>query len=325
MVEFQVNSEPTAVTPAIRTAVAVVVGNGFVTDCTGQLGLSGLDPGAPLDWPLTIPAQPALSVRDALPKFFTAIDRLKASRRGANQFDLLRETVGPRDRAGSEVEVETRHFLTLAYRFFTCALTLAPIEQWRWMQWLREYAEVLLTTVSFNYDCLLERALSLSGRQYHRMHKVAPGIIRVFKPHGSADFDLEGMTKERLSYPLRLYAHMNDFPLKIVPADEWSHPPAEPLIVLPYEENPYSQFQWVKPGYHIFGQLGQQLTHCVFVGLSYHAADRAEIDHFLYCTPRNCRIIIANPTPPKDFIDAVRASGRELHLWTSGPESLPIG
>jgi hypothetical protein len=199
-----------------------------------------------------------------------------------------------------------------------------PLHDWRWSQWFRAYSHVLQTTVSFNYDCLLENVLCLTGRQYHRMHNTGPGIVRVFKPHGSCDFDLDGLTRSRLSYPLRFFAAMNNCGLRIISRDEWGRPPSEPLIVLPYENNPYSQFQWVAPGYSVYRQIAATLTHCVFVGLSYHQSDRAEIDHFLYSTGNDCRIIIANRTPPVDFVRAVRASGRRLYEWLDGPEDLPI-
>lgn len=312
----------------VAVKLALVVGNGFTLDCLSRLGLQGLDVSRPVNWPLQIPSQPELELRDALPNFFQAYDQLRDGQPDANQFDLLREIVGTGE-AGENTarrsEVETRHFLTLAYRFLSEVLWTAPVASWHWLHWLSTHGHLLVTTVSFNYDCLLEQVLHRIGRQYHRMHDVTPGIVRVFKPHGSADFDLEGLVGEPLSYPLRCYGHMNNCPLRIVPGVEWGRPPSEPLIVLPHERNPYMGYQWAAPGYSIFHQTGPHLTHCVFAGLSYHPADRPEIDHFLYSTSKTCRIIIANPDPPKDFVNAIRVSGRELFVWLDGPEPLPIG
>lgn len=316
--------DPPPATP-IAVNLAVVVGNGFTLDCASQLGLHGIDISNPVDWPIVIPGQQELTVREALPSFFRAFDELRRQQPRAHQFELLRAILGVKDVEEGRAEVEARHYLALAYRTLTSILASGPVEHWRWLQWFQAYAHVLVTTVSFNYDCLLELVLSRTGRQYHRMHNVARGIVRVFKPHGSADFDLAGIVRGPLSYPLRVYARMNNCPLRIVPADEWGSPPSEPLIVLPYEENPYARYQWVAPGYSNYARIGAGLTHCVFIGLSYHPADRPEIDHFLYSTPKSCRIVIANQAPPTEFIAAVRSSGRELFLWTDGPQPLPIG
>jgi hypothetical protein len=308
-------------------SLAVVVGNGFPIDCTEQLGLSGIDVSRPVNWPLNIPNQPDISIREALPHFFKAYDELQLTRPEASQFELLREIMEIQTTRGSYQEVEARHFLAFAYRFFHSVLAMGPLERWRWLQWFHAYAHLLLMTVSLNYDLLLERVLYLVGRQTNRIQgKVDLGILRMFKPHGSADFDLINFICHRglLRYPIQMYGHMNDFSLRIVPASEWSHPPFEPVIVLPYEKNPYWNYQWVKPGYSIYEQLAQHFTHCVFLGLSYHQADRQEIDHFLYSTRRDCRIIVANPTPPQEFLAAIKASGRSLHVWLDGPESLPI-
>jgi hypothetical protein len=317
--EFQSSPER-----GILVNLAIVVGNGFTLDCTSQLGLTGLDVTRPVDWAFRIPSQPEVDLRDALPRFHEAFERVRDIRPDATQFDLLRELVGVQAQAGSDSEVEARHFLALAYRFLSHVLANGPLEHWRWAHWFRDHAHLIVTTASFNYDCLLEEVLRRSGRRYHRMHNVAPGTVRVFKPHGSADFDLAGLVKGNLSYPLRVYGYMNNAPLRIVPRHEWSQPPSEPLIVLPYEANPYTSFQWVAPGYSMFRRIGPELTHCVFIGLSYHRSDRPEIDHFLYSTAPSCRIIVADPTPPPDFVNAVLSSGRECFLWTDGPESLPV-
>ena len=156
------------------------------------------------------------------------------------------------------------------------------------------------------------------------LHNVDKSIIRVFKPHGSADFDLCGITSGKLSYPLCVWSKMNNFPLKILSSENYLDTPSEPVIVLPYESNPYSNYQWVAPGYRIFGNIAPNLTHLVFIGLSYHQADRREIDHFLFSTSKDCLIIVADPFPPKDFVNIIKKSGLELQVWKNGPQDLPL-
>ena len=112
---------------------------------------------------------------------------------------------------------------------------------------------VLVTAVSFNYDLLLERVFTIIERKYCRTHLRLPDdVIRLFKPHGSADFDLP--IGNKLGYPLRVYAHMNNSPLRIISDSEWNQAPGEALVVLPFEKNPYMHFQWVRPGYSRFAQ-----------------------------------------------------------------------
>jgi hypothetical protein len=239
----------------VGVSLAVVVGNGYTMDCIQRLGLSGIDVSNPVDWPVRIPEQPELSLRDALPHFFRAYDELRLANPQASQFELPRKILGSQTNEGIRAEVEARHLLTLAYRFYTTILSNGPLEQWRWLHWFRAHVHVLLMTVSFNYDVLLERVLYLTGRQANRTQgNVNPGDVRVFKPHGSVDFDLVGC-RGALRYPIQVYGHMNNFPLRIVPAREWGHPPFEPVIVLPHERNPYSNYQWVRPGYSIYKQL----------------------------------------------------------------------
>jgi hypothetical protein len=308
----------------LKLAMGLVVGNGFTIDCVRQLGGLTVDISRPLTWQMEVPGQPGLDLHEALPHFRDAVAGFRAANPDQSDFDVLRNVIGVAGKGNLEVEAETRHFLVMAYRHFSVSMYKGPLERWRWFHWIRDLKNCLLTAVSFNYDCLLEKVLQLSEVQFSRLHNVAQGITRVFKPHGSADFDLVGLVKGRLTYPLKIHALLNNNPFRVVVPGEWDSPPSEAVAVLPYECNPYQNYQWVAPGYKIYSALGAHMTHCVFVGLSYHTADRPEIDHFLYSTPKECRIVIASPAPPQDFVDAVTRSGRRLYLWPDGPQRLPL-
>lgn len=219
--------------------------------------------------------------------------------------------------------VETRHFLAMMYRFLSSAMSEAPLKEWQWHIWLEVYGKFLVSAVSFNYDVLLEKTFTSVGRKYDRRYGAPfPEFVHVSKPHGSCDFDIQGFDQSKC-YPVKVVASMNNTPLRIVPAEEWLLPPAEPLIALPYEKDPYAFAQWALPGFHRFKQLGAHLTHCIFVGLSYHTADRWEIDALLNATNEKTEIIVADPNPSKEFLATIKKSGRPLKLWTDGPDRLP--
>ena len=84
--------------------IALVVGNGFTTDLTKSCGLTGFAHSTPLDWFTEIPGTPGLTLAEALPEFSHAMSSLRASNANRSHFDLLREVVGPADRAGSHTD-----------------------------------------------------------------------------------------------------------------------------------------------------------------------------------------------------------------------------
>jgi hypothetical protein len=303
--------------------LGLIVGNGFTIDYYTQFDLKGLNPSSPTSWDYELPSTPKLTPREAFPNFFPAFDEIRAKNPDVSEYDILR-MITELGESEIRIDVETRQFLSLTYRLFTGVLETGPIQNWRWKSWIDAYRKFLRTTVSFNYDLLLEYTLSTCAISYCRMHSATWPIVRIFKPHGSADFDISGLTRDPLSYPLRVFARMNNGPLKIHSAENNWLPPSEALIVLPYECNPYINYQWVAPGYSKFTKLGSRLTHLVFLGLSYHPADRNEIDRFLFSTSKDCLIIVASPNPNKDFLKTIQASGREVQIWQDGPKDLPL-
>ena len=118
-----------------------------------------------------------------------------------------------------------------------------------------------------------------------------------------------------------LHTRLIDSTLRLLPHDLWKdHAPYVPVVVLPYERNPYKGHAWCQPGFDFIGALAKQYTHCIFVGLSYHPADREEIDQFIDQTGKDCIIIHANRSPDADFTKKVQDSGRRLVEWNDGPE-----
>jgi hypothetical protein len=187
--------------------------------------------------------------------------------------------------------------------------------------------------VSFNYDLLLEYTFASVGSRVSNHPKVPtmPNSVRLFKPHGSGDFDIQGMVSSDevgnpvfgTRYPLCGHTQLINGDLRFLNHDLWpDHGPFVPLIVLPYEKNPYKGHEWCNPGFDLIAELAKEYTHCIFMGLSYHRADREEIDLFINQTGRDCIIIHANRSPDLDFTKTVEGSGRRLVEWNNGPEPL---
>jgi hypothetical protein len=330
--------------------IAVVVGNGFTLDFVESAGFRVLRGtpqltgpievadaikwvNRPLDWPLQLPRQLHRAFREALPAFHAAVDRLREIRPEASHFNLLRVAAGPLSERDSSIDIETRHFLSYAYRAYTRLLETRRIDDWPWARWFQTHAASVVTTVSFNYDCLLERVLAFAGRTYTRHNGARAQDILVFKPHGSCDFDTHALSRQSREFPVRVFAHLSNVipargvsPIRIIPHSEWDLPPFEPLTVLPYERNPYLGMYWVWPGFVLFERHASSLTHCIFAGLSCDPADRPEIDRLLHATPQSCKIVVANRFPDAEhcraFRDFVARTGRQVEVWPDGPTSL---
>jgi hypothetical protein len=78
-------------------------------------------------------------------------------------------------------------------------------------------------------------------------------------------------------------------------------------------------FQWARPGYECFAALAPTLGRCIFIGLSYWPADRDEIDHLVDALDATAEVIVANPTPPSDFMDRLHAKFESVVEWREAP------
>jgi len=223
------------------------------------------------------------------------------------------------------LDAEARQFLVFAYSFLQEQVAPATISSWRWTLWLAHHRYLLRQTVSFNYDLLLEHALESVGIQPFRYGIQAESQTPfTLKPHGSIDFatDPRAIFMPTQEYPMRNVATRNDAPAIALPRSQLRAPRQEAMVVLPAEDSPYLEHQWVRPAYSAWCDQARMLTHCVFAGLSDWECDRPEIDRLLGALAPQTTIAVANPTPPPSFRERVEASGRTYEEWPDGPRRL---
>lgn len=309
--------------------IGFVVGNGLPIDLRGFLSpsLKEWDPQHPLDWQLWTPGKPDTPLLKSLQRFAKAAEEIKQMEGGLSDFDIfdrilqrLTRTSDP-DFERAALEAEVRHFLAISYSHFQLQVDSLDIEGWPWLTWIRDSKAELVGVVSFNYDLIIERTLEEAGLRFRRFGvRLEDTGIPILKPHGSIDFDVEGI-RMPVGYPLQNVALQNDFPRRRLNRMELLQPRTEADIVLPNEYSPFADFQWVAPGYQWFQEIGSSLTRCIFMGLSYWKCDRPEID-FLLGTLRadTTELIVANREPPPSFLDMVEERFRKVKVWRNGPE-----
>lgn len=192
-------------------------------------------------------------------------------------------------------------------------------KDWPWFKWLLLHRENIACAFSLNYDLLLERCFDEIDLLYNSFqingHQFG---IPFVKPHGSVDFEVYGIDAP-ISYPLSGRIDMNDMPIHRLKINTLLYPRTQPLCIIPNENNKYQYFQWVRAANNAFNQQLKLCTHCIFIGISYFECDRPEIDAIVDGLPDGTEIIIANPTPPQEFLN--KLNGKPVLLWqsVSGP------
>jgi hypothetical protein len=297
--------------------IGIIVGNGLAMDLRQHLpqALGPWNTQQPLRWILPTPGRPDLRWLEALPHLRPKVEALRTANPALSDFEVIEQILNARADDQFEAEVECRHFLTIAFSAYSQHLMTLDLGDWRWTHWIRRHRGEVLATVSFNYDLLFEFMCYRAGK-----------IVSTFKPHGSVNYSfgtrLNQISGSPLGYPLRLFADCNSCQVIDLPPAELFCPRGEALCVLPNETNRYAQLLWVHPGFEEFRKRGSTLTHCIFMGLSYFPCDRPEIHHFLNCLGERTTVIVANPRPPEEFLDVIRATGRPLVEWRDGPQPI---
>lgn len=307
--------------------IALVVGNGFSLGFNAYTGLqTHWNTQTPLAWNIRAPGAniplldglPSLKVlRNSFPNltdfdfFILAKDRALCKRLGLDPMQTI---------------VEARHYITLAFSYYSIAQRRAFSTSWNWFRWISAHRADICGAVSFNYDLLLETCFDHCGKLHYSWQENHHGAgIPLVKPHGSINMEIS----ERfitvggpITYPIGLYMELCDGPVCAMPESEWVTGRKAPLCIVPNEANAYRHFQFVAPAYEAFFTAVRTCTHCVFIGLSYWTVDRPEIDEIINILPKNTEIIVANPSPPPEFL--TRVNSHPVVTWTSfdGPLSV---
>jgi hypothetical protein len=285
------------------------------------LKLKDWDTSSPLSWDLPFPTRDGdRSWREAFPLLSDAEMKIREAAEGPlldfEVFGRIYRPLGttPPEQEDLRARVEARHFWAISFSHYSNYVTTLDLSAWRWCTWIRQRQSQILAAASFNYDLLLELVFG----------RFRPPVW--VKPHGSVHYGQSprvAWTHEFCqNYPLRIFYHLSDVPMALVPPEQLTQWRPEAFCILPNEDNHYRNFSWVASGYTKFQQVGPTLTHCIFLGLSYMECDRPEINLLLDSLGKDTTVISANPNPSHELLERVQGTGRKLVEWLNGPESI---
>jgi hypothetical protein len=300
--------------------VGLIVGNGLALDLQATFPeLAQWNPSAPLSWQVSALDSPNVDLLDRMPRFQARAAELRAANRTLSDFDIIdsvsRLCGGKSDFQSCVTVAEMRHFLALAYATFQQQADQIDWGSWSWLEIVRTLGSRLKVVASFNYELGFERALETSQVQHWRVGLDQPNGLPVVKPHGSIDAALHpNSIVAPVGYPLANCIDRNDAPLVRLQKGQWLLPRTEVDIVLPLEESPYLDYQWVRPAYELFRRLGHALDTLVVVGISYWAVDRPEIDYLLDSVNAGAKVFLVNPRPPKDLMTKLQGRHKSVSL-----------
>lgn len=296
--------------------ISLVVGNGFSISFGYFSGLvDELNSQEPITWDVTCPSTGGA--------FLASLHRLETLYKLNSEkphFDVFKLALDESycNSIGLDsfkTALESRHFLTIAFSMYSQRQRELFSTDWAWFRWLKLHRDEITAAFSLNYDLLLETALDRLNREYYSLQVNHHGYgIPLVKPHGSVDFEI---TPNSIcytpNYPLNNFVDLNDTGIIKLEEHELMSPRRQALCIVPNEANKYASYQWVAPANQLFEGKLKDSEYCLFIGISYFECDRAELDKIIDSLPKDCVIIVANPFPPKAFIDKI--SDRPYIVW----------
>ncbi|MGE7716977.1 hypothetical protein [Priestia megaterium] len=236
-----------------------------------------------------------------------------------SDFEII-ENYLSRNQHDYEKECQLRRFLAMAYSKLQYAVDSYEdqIRNWKWAQWITENSNDLKLAISFNYDLVLENALSFAGVTHRRIGTdELVGQVPVLKPHGSMDFDLPDFAI-KCDTELRwdIVTGLNDAQfVQTVPKSEWFLPRMEADIIPPSMRNFQRHLSWVDMMFQTFENQASELDAFIIVGSSYWDVDRPEINFFLEKLPKTAVVYIMNPRPNPDLIQTLSSLGLSYKIF----------
>ena len=191
---------------------------------------------------------------------------------------------------------------------------------WPWFRWFCRYGTSISSCVSLNYDLLLEETLTRCELKFWHCISSRQGVgCAIFKPHGSINYRLNGISNIQSTHSVVIGA---DMPLKIVEKNDllrFADDFVIPQIVLPSESTTIRGFCFIEPGFSMVKERIHSASHVYIVGISYWECDRPELDEFIDATRKTARITIVNPNPPQSLLDKIRSKSRDVEVLSTCP------
>ncbi len=238
---------------------------------------------------------------------------------------------------------DLRHFLALAYSTYQRALDRSSMERWIWRKWLERYRKNLHVALSWNYDLVLERALTRNRVQHfhpgaggwpewHRRPEGQVGIP-ICKPHGSIHFAPDGFELrnaasadspfEAVDYPRATEAALADVPQRCMTDHELLNVRTVADIVLPGEFNRFGQhLSWMRLATRYFRHLSAEADTLVIAGFSFSEPDRTEFADLISWVTRFERAIVIDPSPSDALLAFLTPRAKRIETWRAGPQTL---
>ena len=296
--------------------ISLVVGNGFSISFGKFSGLAHkFNSLEPITWDVTCPS----TAKNLLTSLYR-LDTLYKLNSDKPHFDVFKLALdkGYCQSIGLDsfkTTLESRHFLTLAFSMYSQQQRDLFSTDWAWFRWLKLHKSEITAAFSLNYDLLLETSLDRLKREYYSLQVNHHGYgIPLVKPHGSVDFEI---TPNSIfytpQYPLNNFIDLNNTGIIRLEQHELMSPRRQALCIIPNEANKYASYQWVAPANQWFENKLKTSDYCLFIGISYFECDRPEIDKIIDSLPQGCVIVVANPYPPKAFLEKIRE--RPYIIW----------
>ncbi|MBF6636194.1 SIR2 family protein [Rouxiella silvae] len=300
--------------------ISLVIGNGFSINFNNFYEPSSYkNTNEPLQWNVPTPGNSGQLI-DHLP----SLNKLRKAHPELGSFDLFKMALDENHcKAINEkifdVKIECRHYLTIAFSYYSLLQKKLLTDDWLWFRWLELYKSKLVSISSYNYDLLMETLLDKMKVKYVDITKSeCNDSLILHKPHGSCSYEIHPRTVfTKRQYPLSFKMDDCDATIVQLPYDELITPRILPLSIIPNEEGFYHNHTSIGNQNRLFNRSLNKNTHCLFIGNSYMDCDRGEINEVLSSLPPSCKVIVANPYPSVDFIEKLKSMNLEYECWTS--------
>jgi hypothetical protein len=318
--------------------IGLIVGNGLMFDFIEESGFDLQDwhPQRFSEWGSPAELLDGRPVLEVLPYFSDFMRNYRCQDPEATDFDVF-DAIGKRatpnfdllqvpnnSRALFEykiVDAEACHFIARSLDWLERSLVTSEIiHRWRWSQWIGDHANQIGAITSFNYDTLIETAMSETQTDFHRpsLRECTTDSILLHKPHGSIDYETAGITVGNISYPLQDAVSRNNTPIRLV--QDRGNVTVDCELVLPSSASEIEDFQWVAAGRDGWRRLAPGVKHLVLAGLSYWECDREELDALVNQVPTNAIIYMCNPNPCEEWLEKLKLRFAEVHELSDPPE-----
>lgn len=318
----------------MRRDVSLIVGNGFSLGFNKFHNFEKLgDTQNPTKWPIY-----ELRSGNHILDSFPYLKKFLSESQHNNDFDLFKDCVdiyksteylikyfdGADEITLTEqfkrdiIPHECRHFLCLAFADYSRQTKSILKKEWPWYRWLLENRSRISGICSFNYDLILEQCLHKMCASYNNGTVSRPaGLITLYKPHGSCNYELDDFRFNGLKYPITWFIDNVQLPVKELSEYDMLKARISPLCVLPNQENIYSHYETMQSQNFKFIQCLNSCKYFVIIGHSYADVDRPEIDSTLSELQPGTTVIVANPFPSSDLIKAIEERDLKVNIWQS--------